>query len=360
MTIRLIHAGLGGWGGDWEANAIGPVAEVDRVAVVEPHEPTLRRFQELRGLPDAACSTSFEETLASVDADAVLLTTPVRTHVPMALQALEAGKHVLVEKPFASTVEEAAVAVRRAEELGLVLQVSQNYRFYPAPRAAQQLLAAGELGDLSGISVDFRRWDHDAAAGTYGHYDFPHPLIHDMAIHHFDLLRKITGQEAVRVFARASDPDWSRYAEEAAAVMSIELADGLVVSYRGSWVSRLPQTNWGGTWTVDGSEGALTFTTRAGGPAGPDGDAVTVFRPGADPAPVPLPEMPLWGRSAGLQEFARAVEGGPASEANARGNLGSVALMEAATRSAASGRVEDVVVPADLRVPPTPRTEVPR
>ena len=357
MTIRLIHAGLGGWGGDWEAHAIEPVAEVERVAVVEPHEPTLRRFQALRGLPDAMCSTSLEETFARVEADAVLLTTPVRTHVPMALQALEAGKHVLVEKPFASTVEEAAVAVRRAEDLGLVLQVSQNYRFYPAPRAVQGLVASGALGPLSGISIDFRRWDHDAPADTYGHYRFPHPLIHDMAIHHLDLLRKVTGQEAVRVYARASDPAWSRYDEEAAAVMTIELADGLVVSYRGSWVSREPQTDWGGEWALDGSEGAVRFTTRAGGPAGPDGDAVTLHRPGAEAASVPLPAMPLWGRSAGLQEFARAVEGGPASEANARGNLGSVALMEAATRSAASGRVEDVVVPEDLRPGATHREE---
>jgi len=353
VTIRLIHAGLGGWGGDWEAHAIEPVPEVDRVAVVDPHEPTLRRLQELRDLPDDMCSTSFEETLARVDADAVLLTTPVRTHVPMALQALEAGKHVLVEKPFASTVEEAAVAVRRAEELGLVLQVSQNYRFYPAPRAVQELVTSGALGELSSVGIDFRRWDHDAPAGSYGHYRFPHPLIHDMAIHHVDLLRKVTGQEAVRVHARASDPAWSRYDEEAAAVMTIELADGLVVSYRGSWVSRAPQTNWGGEWVIDGSEGAATFTTRAGGPAGPDGDAVTLHRPGAEPEPVALPAMPLWGRSAGLQEFARAVEGGPVSEANARGNLGSLALMEAATRSAASGRVEDVVVPADLRGPAT-------
>ncbi|MGI4896097.1 MAG: Gfo/Idh/MocA family protein [Janthinobacterium lividum] len=345
MTVALIHAGLGGWGGDWEANAIHPVREVDRVAVVDPHEPTLRRFQQARELPDSACFTSFADALAGVDAEAVLLTTPVRTHVPMALQALEAGKHVLVEKPFATTTAEALTAVQRAEELGLILQVSQNYRFYPAPQAAQKLLREKVIGDLAGISIDFRRWDNDAAKGSYGHYEFPHPLIHDMAIHHFDLLRKVTGQEAVRVYARVGDPTWSNYTEEASAVLTIELADGLVVSYRGSWLSRGRATDWGGEWRLEGEDGELFFSTRPGGDAGADGEHLTLRRAGQDAVPVALRNEGLWGRSAGLQQFALAIEGGPAPETTGRANLGSVALMEAATRSAASGQVEDVLIP---------------
>ena len=342
MTIGLIHAGLGGWGRDWEANAIPPVREVERVAVVEPHEAALRAFQEAHDLPDAMCFTSLERAVEEVDAQAVLLTTPVRTHVPMALTALDAGRHVLVEKPFAESVAEALVAVQRAEERGLVLQVSQNYRPYPAPRAAQELLRQEALGELSAISVDFRRWDHDAVRGAHGHYEFPHPLIHDMAIHHFDLLRKITGREGVRVYAKVGDPSWSNYAEEASAVLTIELTGGLVVSYRGSWISRARETDWGGEWRVEGLDGELSFSTRAGGDAGPHGDVMTLRRPGAGPVPVPLRAEGLWGRSAGLQEFALAVQGGPAPESSGRANLGSVALMEAATRSAASGRVEDV------------------
>ncbi|WP_432496050.1 Gfo/Idh/MocA family protein [Kineococcus auxinigenes] len=337
---RLLHVGLGGWGTDWERNAIPPVGEVERVGVVDAHEPTLREAQRALGLPDEVCFTSLADAVGAVEAEGVLVTAPMDLHVPVALEALEAGLHVLVEKPFAGTFAEARTAVQRAEELGLVLQVSQNYRFYPAPRAVRDLVADGAIGDLSVVHVDFRRWDHDAPVETYRHYAFPHPLIYDMAIHHFDLLRMVTGREAVRVYAKVTDPSWSKYAEEASAVLTIEMAGGLVASYRGSWVSRGPQTAWDGEWALEGEHGRITFTGRSG--QGTVGDVVTLSRGGGEAQEVDLPAMDLWGRSAGLRQFHRAVQGGPAPDVTGRANLGSIALMEAAARSARSGRVEDV------------------
>ncbi|MCI2236905.1 Gfo/Idh/MocA family oxidoreductase [Paenibacillus sp. TRM 82003] len=340
QRTRLIHVGLGGWGGDWERNAIPPVPEVERVAVVDAHEPTLRRAQEALDLPDAACFTSLRAAVDAVRADGVLVTAPVQFHVPVALEALDAGLHVLVEKPFAPSVAEARTAVARAEERGLVLQVSQNYRAYPAPRAVRELVAGGAIGDLSVVHVDFRRWANDAPVETNRHYAFPHPLLHDMAIHHFDLLRMVTGREAVRVYAKVTDPPWSRFEQEASAVLTIEMAGGLVASYRGSWVSRGPQTAWDGEWALEGERGRITFTGRGG--EGPGDDAVTLSRGGGEPEEVELPALELWGRSAGLRQFHRAVQGGPAPEVTGRSNLGSLAIAEAAARSVESGRVEDV------------------
>ena len=337
---RLVHVGLGGWGGDWERNAIPPVAEVERVAVVDPHEPTLRRAQQALDLPDAACFTSLREALAAVEADGVLVTAPAAFHVPVALEALDAGLHVLVEKPFAPSVAEARRAVERAEERGLVLQVSQNYRAYPAPRAVRDLVAGGAIGELSVVHVDFRRWANDAPVETNRHYSFPHPLLFDMAIHHFDLLRMVTGREAVRVHATVTDPPWSRFEQEASAVLTIELTGGLVASYRGSWVSRAPQTTWDGEWSIEGEHGCIAFTGR--GDRGPADDVVTLSRAGGAPEPVELPVLDLWGRSAGLRQFHRAVRGGPAPEVTGRSNLGSLAIAEAAARSVETGRSEDV------------------
>jgi predicted dehydrogenase len=332
--------GGGGGGADWEQNAIPPVSDVERVAVVDAHGPTLRAAQEKLGLPDEMCFSSLTEAAENVPADGALVTAPMDFHVPVTLEALDAGLHVLVEKPFAGTVAEARTAVERAEQLGLVLQVSQNYRFYPGAQTARRLLAEGAIGDLSVVHVDFRRWDHDEPADTYRHYAFPHPLIYDMAIHHFDLLRMTTGREAVSVYAKVTDPPWSRYTEEASAVLVVELEGGLVASYRGSWVSRAPQTLWDGEWSFEGADGHLTLTGR--GNRGPADDEVRISLGGAAAEPVALPPMPLWGRSAGLRQFARAVAGGPAPDVTGRSNLGSVALMEAAARSAASGKVEQV------------------
>ena len=337
---RIIHVGLGGWGGDWERRAIPPVPEVERVAIVDAHEPTLRAAQKTLGLPDEMCFSSVTEAAQNVQADGALVTAPMDFHVPVTLEALDAGLHVLVEKPFAGTVAEARTAVERAEELGLVLQVSQNYRFYPGAQTVRKLIADGEIGDLSVVHVDFRRWDHDAPVDSYRHYQFPHPLIYDMAIHHFDLLRMTTGREAVSVYAKVTDPTWSKYAEEASAVLVIELEGGLVASYRGSWVSRAEQTFWDGEWSFEGEKGLVTLAGR--GDRGPVDDAVTLGLGGKPAKPVTLPDMALWGRSAGLRQFAAAVQGGAAPDVTGRSNLGSVALMEAAARSASSGRVEAV------------------
>lgn len=347
MSVRIIHVGLGGWGGNWARTAIPEVSEVQVVAIVDPSAPTLEAVRTDLGLPASAAFGSLTEALAAVEADAVVITAPAVTHVPLALEALDAGKHVLVEKPFANTTDEAVTAVRRAEEAGLVLQVSQNYRWYPAPRVVQEMLEADVVGEVSAINVDFRQWDNDQPAETYPHYRFPHAMINDMAIHHFDLLRMITGQEAVRVFAKASYPAYSKYQDEAVASMIIELDGGTVVNYRGSWLSRGPRTAWAGEWSIEGEDGELWFTSRDGEPNAVDGDRVTVRRTQDDVAePVELPVLAHTDRQGGLQAFARSVQGGPAPETSGRDNLRSLALMEAAGRSAASGLPEDVLVPS--------------
>ncbi|MGN8048430.1 Gfo/Idh/MocA family protein [Curtobacterium sp. 22159] len=347
MTVRIIHVGLGGWGGNWARTAIPEVTEVEVVGIVDPVPETLEAVRTDLGLPASTAFASLSEALAGVEADAVVITAPAVTHVPLALEALEAGKHVLVEKPFANSTEEALVAVRRAEELGLVLQVSQNYRWYPAPRVVQELLEADAVGELASIDIDFRQWDNDLAFEEHPHYRFPHAMINDMAIHHFDLIRMVTGREAVRVYARASYPSFSKYQDEAVASMLIELEGGLVVSYRGSWLSRAPRTAWAGEWSIQGEDGEVWFTSRSGEPNAVAGDRVTVRRTQDDEAvPVELPTLPHTDRQGGLQAFARSVQGGPGPETSGRDNLRSLALMEAAGRSAASGLPEDVVVPA--------------
>lgn len=343
-VVKMIHVGVGGWGGDWERNAIPPVKEIARTAIVDGHEPTLRKAQKALGLPDVMCFLTLEEAMAAVESDAVLVTAPAGAHIPLSIQAMEAGKHVLVEKPFSESPAEAKTAVVKAEELGKIIQVSQNYRFYPAPRAAQKLLADGAIGEPSVIEIDFRKWSNDGAPGGR-HYVMHHPLIFDMAIHHFDLIRKVTGQEAKTVYARPLKPSWSKFEQEGAAAIIIEMESGLVVSYRGSWISSGEPTTWGGDWAIQGESGEIRFSSRVGGDVGANGDRLTLRKRGEDAKPVELESMDLWGRSAGLRAFANAVNGGPMAETFGQYNLGSVALMDAASKSSLSGEVVPVVLP---------------
>ena len=342
MTVKLVHVGLGGWGQDWERNAIPPVSQIERVAWVDAHAPMLEMAREKLGLPKDRCFSSLADAINAVEIDAVLVTAPQFAHVPLAIEAMEAGKHVLVEKPFSTTVAEAREGIAVAERTGKTLMVSQQYRFYPAPRKAAQIVSGQELGAVGSARVNFRKWANGAAREGHKHYSIPHPLIFDMSIHHFDLMRMILGKDAVSVYAKVTDPAWSKFKDEGAAAITIEFEGGTVVSYNGSWLSPDQPTTWAGDWAIECQEGAIKFTSREGAEAGVGGDVLTVAEIGKTAEKVRLVQPRFWGRSAGLVAFARAIESGEEPETSARRNLGSVALMEAAAKSSKSGQIEPV------------------
>ena len=345
MTLRLIHIGLGGWGRNWEEVALPRVAAIERVAVVDPDQAILATAQGALGLPDEICFPSLDAALAAVEADAVLATVPLAAHVPVSLEALDAGLHVLVEKPFAPSVAEAQTVIDAADQRGLTLMVSQNYRFFPAARLAAQLVADRTLGPVGTVHLDFRRYSNRAPRDSSSrHYALVHPLLVDMSIHHYDLLRMVLGQEPVEVYCTATTPQWSNFSDVAAAVATITMPDGAVVSYRGSWVSTGPQTAWSGEWRMECADGEIAWTSRNG--AGLSGELVTVQRIGRKrPTKQALPNLPATGRAGALTEFARAISAGEEPESSGRYNLSTLAVMEAVVRSVENGRVEPIMPP---------------
>jgi predicted dehydrogenase len=98
-----------------------------------------------------AVTADYEQVLADPDVDAVVVATPAGSHAPLGLAALDAGKHVLVEKPLATTMKDGIRLVERAEEQGLVLMCDHTYCYTPAVREIRTLVAGGVLGDLQYI-----------------------------------------------------------------------------------------------------------------------------------------------------------------------------------------------------------------
>jgi predicted dehydrogenase len=336
MPLRIVHVGLGGWGRDWVQNALPRVKEVKTVAWVDADPIALAAAQKTLGIPAERCFPTLAAALAASNAEAVLVTAPVDAHVPVVLEALAAGKHVLVEKPFAPSVAEARRAVEDAKARGLVLMVSQNYRFFPAPRAVAALVASGELGPAGAIAVDFRR-NVTAATGSARHFALGHPLLADMAIHHFDLMRMILRQEPRLVSCHTWNPPWSPFAGDAAGMATVVFDGGAVASWRGSWVSPGEPTIWGGEWRVECAGGEIRWTSREerGGTAG---DRVEVRPRGAAARKLKLPAVRPHGRAGALAAFAAAVCAGEEPETSGRDNLRSLAIVEAAVASAATGQ----------------------
>jgi predicted dehydrogenase len=343
QPLRIVQVGMGFWGRDWARFVIPEVPGVELVGCVDSDARALALTQQLTSMGPDRCFSSLEAALEATRPDAVLNTTTLPGHAPISTAALEAGAHVLVEKPFTDSLDCAKELVELAAAKGRTLMVSQNYRFFPAVRTVAQFVREGSLGDLYQVAIDFRRNDPSPPFPRRRHHVADEqPLLIDMAIHHYDLLRLILAGEAESVSCAVSNPAWSGFHGPPAAIGSILFENGVSVSYRGSWISAANQTAWAGEWRMEFERGHLSFTSR-----GEDNvllDKVVVKPRRGKARKLELPTLAHIDRAGALAEFASALRAGREPETSGRNNLGTIALMAAAVESAGRGQWVPVVV----------------
>jgi predicted dehydrogenase len=145
MSLGIAVVGAGYWGPNLFRN-LRSSQDWDLVAVCDLDEARARKVVGKRSTVEV--ETSLEKLLAREDLDAIAIATPARTHSPIALAALEAGKHVLVEKPLADDLAVAQQMVDFAAERGLVLMTDHTYCYTPVVTKIRDLIADGTLGDI--------------------------------------------------------------------------------------------------------------------------------------------------------------------------------------------------------------------
>ncbi len=218
--------------------------------------------------------------------------------------------------------------------------VSQNYRFNAPFRAAQRLVAEGELGALVGVRISCRRDTRGLFPPEDFRYAMRHPYALDMAVHHLDLLRALTGLDVGRVYARSWPAPDSPFAHDPTVTALMDLTDGTPVLYDGDWVHRDQQeTSWNGEWEIVGEAGRLTW-------AGPKEDrnaGEILFESwGETPRRVEQPRLPYLERAAVLQAMRDAVNSGKEPETSAADNIHTLAAVLGLVASIEGGEVVDV------------------
>jgi predicted dehydrogenase len=148
--IRVAVVGLGYWGPNLVRN-LHEVSEAEVVAVCDLRTEALEAIG--RRYPAVRRTERYEEVLADPAVDAVAIATPVSSHHPLAIRALEAGKHVFIEKPLAASSAEARELIALADRRGLVLMPGHTFLYSPPVNMIRELLARGELGDIYFIST---------------------------------------------------------------------------------------------------------------------------------------------------------------------------------------------------------------
>jgi predicted dehydrogenase len=142
-SLRVGQAGLGYWGRNLARN-FDDLTELRWLCDASEE----RRTEFAERYPDARVTGDFDELLAADDVDAVVIATPVPTHYPLARAALEAGKHVFVEKPPAMRTAEMEELIALAETHGLVLMPGHLLLYHPAVQKLKELIDDGELGEV--------------------------------------------------------------------------------------------------------------------------------------------------------------------------------------------------------------------
>ena len=332
--LRLVQVGLGGWGKSWASTVVPKLESVRAVGWIDANPTALEAARQTLEFPKKHCFASLKQALEQVNADAVLITAPASVHAPIATLALETGLHVLVEKPFAPTLEQARAVVEVARVNKRTLMVSQNYRFQPAPMRVAQLVQEQVFGKVGVVYVEFRR-DNLNMSPNSPHLFWEQPLLLDMAIHHFDLMRFILGQNALELYCRAWNPSWSLYRDPACAVVNIGFDGGTVLNYQGSWVSPGTVTPWAGEWRLECELGEISFSSRDNNAP----DVVRVRKHGKIARKLELEALEHPGRIGSLNAFVEAIRTGTEPMTSGRQNLGSLQLSLEAIRSSHENQV---------------------
>lgn len=205
--------------------------------------------------------TDYRQLLAHPDLEAVIIATPDHLHKDITIEAAQAGKHVLVEKPIATTVEDGEAMIAAAKQANVKLMVGFTLRFVPHYVQARELIQSGKLGKI--VSVYSRRMNvitqSDRLGGRIG-------VLHFLGIHDFDLLHWLLGVEPDQVYSAESTSVEKRYPQENETFNTFKFKDGTLVCAHIGW--NLTTAHPGGRdfkLTVIGDKGSLDIDLASQG-----------------------------------------------------------------------------------------------
>lgn len=211
------------------------VPELDVAVICDVVEDSARALAEPQGI---AWVTDYLDILRDESIEAVYIALPHHLHEEATIAAAEAGKHILLEKPMANSLEEADRMLAAQKAAGVKLMLGFTHRFHSELETAKRLIEAGELGQLS-LAVDVMTtggripswfWQKEEAGGG---------VLHVNGAHSFDRMRWLLGTEIVEVFAYVDRHD-SRKTVDDCVVVAIRFANGAMGTTAHNWVTDAP------------------------------------------------------------------------------------------------------------------------
>lgn len=228
------------------------------------------RLAEIKDLYPGVRTTRNYRHLIDSDIDAVVIATPVSSHYPLACEALQAGKHALVEKPITAVSDQAQELTNLAAEKGLTLMVGHTFEYNPAVEAIKEIIQSGELGVIYYLN---------SVRANLGLLQPDINVMWDLAPHDISIIRYILGSAPDRVSARGATYVNKNHNLHEVAYLNIYFDNGIMANLQLSWLDPVKQR----TLTIVGSKKMLVYDDIAD-------DKVTIFDKGVEVPPYSVTE----------------------------------------------------------------------
>jgi predicted dehydrogenase len=279
---------------------------------------------------------SVPDLLAHPDVTAVVLATPPSTHVPLALAAAAAGRHVFIEKPMATTVADCDTIIEACDKAGVRLAVVSQHRWRNTPRTAHRLVEAGAIGEVRMIRVMGPTAGWDAPDDAWKMDPNEQTAFADWGAHACDITRWFAGSEPTLAYARSASFTPNPPPEQTTMAI-FQFENGVIADV---WLTyEIPQPGLGSAlqFLITGSEGMLEFDAYGALRQGKGTEWTTVYeQPPFDPNDPNSPGR-LEAYALQLGDFLASIGTDRRPAVDGRSGRATTEMLEAADRSVRSG-----------------------
>jgi len=337
---RYIHIGVGGFGQHWCTAVLPRLKELGLavpMAAVDINRDVLSKAKAQLGLSDKQLYTSAAQALAEHKPDFITIVVPPAFHEEMVDLAVEHGCHILSEKPIADTMAACCRIYGKVKKAGLKMAVTMSHRFDQDKQTLEKEIKSGNYGPLNYVVGRFTHNCRKFSSWGKFRHEIPDPLLIEGTVHHFDILRALTGSNAKTVYALTWNPPWGEYAGDSTGLVSMTMENGVKCFYEGAKANASTMNGWTNEYFRAECEGGTLELDRRW---------LRVLRGDAWDKPLsqdlPLLQQPAWMNPWLAELFVNWLHGGDAPPNTLDDNIQCSALLFAAIESAHTGQVIDV------------------
>ncbi len=320
--------------------------QVEVVALVDIDEEALAKGAATHDLPESALFEDADEAMDAVEADFCLISTPPWIHEENVRSACEHNLPVLMEKPIADTLEASVRIKKMVDQAKLQCVIVQNYRYSPFMLAFRDAVRGGSVGRLSYVVARFAAdYNPPKMWGKRFRHEMDHALLIEGSVHHFDMIRNVSGRDCEEIFGYGWIPAWADFEGNSNGLYVMKLTDDAFASYEGSCTTEGYENPWHHEYyRAECEEGAVVV--------GADNIVKILRVDGAEEVveqPVGIPEQ----GEAIVLEFLEYLATGVPPQTAIEDNIKSVGMVFAAIRCDETGQpvnVNEMLAEAEERV----------